>query len=76
VMNGNLDEFLKAYLMMMGQKSDEWWMVNGELWIILKINSIYHLQFRIYNYICHEDSVKEVTPHRISRSLQVGFCIL
>ena len=23
VMNGNLDEFLKAYLMMMGQKSDE-----------------------------------------------------
>jgi hypothetical protein len=33
VMNGNLDEFLKAYLMMMGQKSDEWWMVNGEWWI-------------------------------------------
>ena len=23
VMNGNLDEFLKAYLMMMGQKEDE-----------------------------------------------------
>ena len=69
VMNGEIDEFLKAYLMMMGQKNDEWW-------IILKIISIYHLLLRIYNYICHEDSVKEVTPHRISRSLQVGFCIL